>query len=96
VAGAQAGLMSLSSVIAKIGVNPFFIAFNAHAWFAFSIVSTFYSKWMVAAALLATFIKEFWFDATYEVPKQTFEDNLTDWLGYCSGIGLAVLTKTFL
>ncbi len=88
--------MSLSSVIAKIGTNPYFIAANAHAWFAYAIVSTFYSMPTVCLALLAAWLKEFWFDAKYEVPQQTFKDNLTDYLGYCAGIGLAVLTKTFL
>jgi hypothetical protein len=47
---------------------------------------------IVAAAAA---IKEFWYDATYELPKQTFKDNLIDFLFYelgsLVGLGIAAL-----
>jgi hypothetical protein len=39
--------------------------------------------------MLAAGLKEFWFDATYEQPHQSFEDNATDFLGYMAGLSLA-------
>jgi hypothetical protein len=84
--------MSIQSYIAKIGVNPQFIAFNAHAWFAYSVVKTFPFAGVAAAAAVLAALKEFWFDAKYEVPAQTFTDNLEDFAGYCAGILLASLT----
>jgi len=44
---------------------------------------------VVLPALALAAIKEFWFDATYETPKQTFANNATDFGGYSLGIGLA-------
>jgi hypothetical protein len=84
--------MSLASFIAKTGTNPYFIAFNAHCWSAYALVVT--VPWHVTAALAVAAlaaVKEFWFDATYEVPKQTSLDNLTDWVGYAAGAVLAVV-----
>jgi hypothetical protein len=45
---------------------------------------------MVSGALIifAT-IKEYYFDATFERPKQSWKDNTQDFLGYLGGIGLA-------
>ena len=34
-------------------------------------------------------VKEFGYDAHFELPPQTFLMNLEDFLGYCAGIGLA-------
>lgn len=34
-------------------------------------------------------IKEFWFDATFERPKQLFKDNAQDFAGYLGGVALA-------
>jgi hypothetical protein len=36
-------------------------------------------------------VKEFWYDANYETPKQSFKDNMTDFSFYCLGVGLAFL-----
>jgi len=87
--------MSLTSAIAKIGTNPTFIAQNAHCWFAFSVLVTLHlgfidsSIWLFIAPLLGfAALKEFWFDATYEMPKQTFEDNMLDFGGYALGLSL--------
>jgi hypothetical protein len=35
--------------------------------------------------------KEFWYDARFETPKQSFMNNLTDFLFYGLGTGLAIL-----
>lgn len=82
--------MSVASFIAKTGTNPAFVALNAHCWFAFAVVRTL-GAWALVPVLLLAAIKEFWFDATYEVPKQTFWDNATDFGGYALGAVLAVL-----
>jgi hypothetical protein len=48
--------------------------------------------WPIAVGLLGyAALKEFWFDANYEVPHQTFANNMTDFSFYCLGIGLAML-----
>jgi hypothetical protein len=39
-------------------------------------------------------IKEFYYDARYEVPKQSFTNNLTDFAFYCLGVGLAIVIHT--
>ena len=31
-------------------------------------------------------VKEFWYDARYELPPQTFRDNAEDFAGYCGGV----------
>ena len=82
--------MSLSSFIAKTGTNPDFIAFNAHMWFAYAVVFTAHVPFAAAVMLAGAAVKEFWFDATYESPKQTFKDNALDFLGYATGAGLAL------
>lgn len=91
--------MSVSSFIAKTGTNPAFIAFNAHCWFAFAVVHAVCALtsagWPALIAILLAGIKEFWFDARYEVPVQTLIDNLEDFLGYTVGIVLALLALMF-
>lgn len=88
--------MSLSSFIARVGVSPNWIAFNAHCWFAYAVCATFPSAFIMIYGLALAAMKEFWFDATYEFPKQTFRDNLEDFLGYACGIGLALLSRIYL
>lgn len=87
--------MSLSTFVARVGVNPMFIAAMAHAGVANFVVTVaihHVSPWIVAPLVLGVAAwKEFWFDARNEVPKQTFEDNLTDWLGYAAGTIIALL-----
>ncbi len=94
-------LIKLRDWIAK-GNNPYFVAFNAHCWSAAIIVlllSHFCGHallWFSAIIMYAA-IKEFWFDATYEVPKQSAFDNETDFLGYCIGalIGAELFLRVF-
>jgi ABC-type uncharacterized transport system permease subunit len=80
-------------LIATIGVNPYFIAFNAHCWFAFAIMTFAHnlSWWAFGVCVLLAGVKEFWFDAHYETPKQTFMDNFTDFLGYLTGLLIGAL-----
>ena len=83
-------MSKLTAWVAKVGVNPDFIAFQAHAWFAYAIVYTF-GAYAALAVIPAVAAKEFLFDAKYEVPKQTTEDNLLDFTGYMTGVVLALV-----
>jgi len=72
------------------------VAQFAHAGIAYGALLTldrFHPTWfwygVLAIAVWAT-LKEFWFDATYETPKQSFMNNLTDFLFYGLGTGLAI------
>ena len=85
--------MSLRSVFAKIATNPDFIAFNAHCFFAAFCVSTALLLggsflWVPIIATILAGIKEFYIDARYETPIQSFMDNLDDFIGYMAGICL--------
>lgn len=80
--------MSLTSVVAKVGVNPYWIAANAHCWFAFAVLTFFPHWWVFVAGAAIAAIKEFIFDARNEVPKQTAFDNWSDFAGYLVGLGL--------
>lgn len=82
------------NILEKI-VTPRFIAFNAHCWFAYAIVFTFFNRWCVAAALIAAGVKEFYVDKHYE-SDQTFGDNAADFSGYLAGIFLALLARRFI
>jgi hypothetical protein len=73
-------------------VTPAFITFNAHCWFAYAVVVTFYGPWMIGAAVVGAGIKEFYVDKHFE-EAQSFLDNLRDFGGYCAGIALAVLVR---
>lgn len=76
----------IKDMIAKVGVNPYFIAFNAHCWFAFAVM-TFLPYWpTLFVGFVLAGVKEFYFDANFERPHQTFFDNLTDFLGYAAGL----------
>ena len=95
--------MSLASWIAKLGMNPTFIAQNAHCWFAYSVLMTAHLlfptlafAWLALPALILAAIKEFWFDATNEVPKQDFSDNATDFSGYALGVVLSAVAGRWL
>ena len=88
--------MSLKSFIARIGTDPQFVAFNAHWGFAFFAVVVaqkygFNAVGVATGIVLTAAVKEFWFDARYEVPKQTFADNLEDFFGYFIGATMGVL-----
>jgi hypothetical protein len=88
--------MSLSSFIAKTGINPTFIAFNAHCWFAYAVTFTARAHWVALAVVIAAAVKEFSFDARFEVPKQTTADNVEDFSGYVSGAILGTLALIYL
>lgn len=77
--------------MASVGSNPNFIASQAHCWFAFSVVTVaghyLPLSLVVAVAITLAAVKEFVFDARYEV-GQTFADNATDFAGYALGVAL--------
>jgi hypothetical protein len=84
-------MATIAAWIAKVGINPTFIAFNAHCWFAAFVVSQALARgvhwyFVVPAAVVVSGVKEYAFDAKNEVPKQTFWDNTQDFLGYMSGV----------
>ena len=78
-------------------VTPKFVAFQAHCWFAYAYVHTFYPHhhWTPYAAAGAAAVKEFYIDKHFEA-GQTFLDNLTDFSGYLVGIALALCANHFL
>lgn len=80
--------MSLSTILQKI-VTPGFITYNAHVWFSYAVVFTFYKPEVAAVAVVAAGVKEFYIDKHFEA-DQSFTDNLTDFSGYCVGVVLAV------
>ena len=80
---------ALTAWIAKKGMDSEFIAGNAHCWFAFSVVTVFGHAWVGLPFLALAAVKEFWFDANFETPTQTAEDNLIDFGTYLLGVSLA-------
>lgn len=77
--------------------NPNVLAQFGHAGVSYAILLTidrFHPSWFWYAAagmMLWATLKEFWYDANYETPKQSFRNNLTDFSFYGLGTGLAVL-----
>jgi hypothetical protein len=78
--------------------NPNVLAQFGHAGIPYGMLLTldkFHHNllfWVVALGILAYApIKEFWYDANYETPKQPFKNNLIDFSFYCLGVGLAIL-----
>jgi hypothetical protein len=84
----------MPNLLTKI-VTPAFITFNAHCWFAYATVFTFFHWWIVPGALIAAGVKEFYIDKHFEV-DQTFGDNAADFSGYLAGILLAICAHYFL
>jgi len=88
-------IYKLRNLIAS-GNSPDFVAFNAHCFGAAFILTAISSLTNVSVHLLLALlilyaaIKEFWFDATYEIPKQTLNDNVQDFVGYAVGGVLAI------
>lgn len=74
-------------------VTPTFIAFNAHCWFAYAITYTFPNTYVIHGTILAAGVKEFYIDKHFEA-SQSFADNAVDFLGYLSGIVLAVVAHS--
>lgn len=81
--------MNDANVLAQIG----------HALGGFSIIALatifwgFAPAWWIAWTMLIAYagIKEYVYDANYELPKQTFADNTTDFIFYQVGAGIGVL-----
>lgn len=78
-------LRRLSALVASLGTDIQFVAFWAHFGVAYIVVSYLPSWWTAGAIALVAGVKEFVFDARQEKPKQTFLDNLEDWIGYVLG-----------
>jgi len=82
-------------------VTPNFVAFQAHTWFAYSVVFTLTAicgsctAAIVAGAVIAAGVKEFYVDKHFE-SDQSFDDNLRDFGGYLTGIVLALLARHYL
>ncbi|MGH8280691.1 MAG: hypothetical protein ACRERZ_00720 [Gammaproteobacteria bacterium] len=90
----------MSKIIAwlsQTGENPAFIAFNAHCWFACSVIlATKGNPWVAGIGIVVAGLKEFWFDMRYETtPPQTFGDSLEDFSGYMIGLVIALLVAHF-
>jgi hypothetical protein len=77
--------------------NPQFLAQIGHVLFGclVMVLAAFFggtkATW-IALPIMVVFalIKEFWYDATYELPKQTFADNAMDFGFYCLGTGVGL------
>jgi len=75
--------------------DPNFLAGMAHSgwaalittWVFFTFGMPFYIAAVVLVVILAG-IKEFWYDAKYELPAQTGLENFSDFCEYLLGLGL--------
>lgn len=77
--------------------NPTFLAQTAHFFGAVSVImisNHFWDAkgmWIVASIFVVlAFIKEFWYDLTFELPKQTLIDSVLDFTFYILGIVSAI------
>lgn len=73
--------------------HPTFIAQSAHFFSAIAVILTAHHLCGKKPALIAAgiftvcaFIKEFWYDLNYELPKQTVADGILDFCFYMIGI----------
>jgi hypothetical protein len=72
--------------------NPDFVASCAHVLAGYAAIMTARAFWPreipITAALFVSYAawKEFWYDARYELPKQTWKDNLLDFSMYFLGV----------
>ncbi len=82
------------TILTKI-VTPAFITWNAHMWFGYAVVFTFYGPWTITGAIIAAAVKEFYIDKHYET-GQAFTKNLQDFTGYLSGIALACVAHAYI
>lgn len=83
--------MKLAQAIGKIGENPTFITFQAHCWFAATVILAAGSIRAAVAVVCAAIIKEFWFDLRFEQdPPQTIADGALDFAGYVAGAAVGV------
>jgi hypothetical protein len=79
-----------------------FVAEVAHFSVAYGVIFTTSVVWghkpaFIVSGILAaiTAVKEYWYDATQEIPKQAFADNTLDFGMYSAGIGLAWIVQHF-
>lgn len=85
--------MNDSTVLAQFG----------HVLGAYAIVITAdyftHKRWVAwtfgGLMMLYAFFKEFWFDANFEIPHQTFKDNMLDFSMYLLGVLLALLVVKY-
>lgn len=86
--------MTIKSYVAALGQNIQFVAYMAHMGVTALIVEH-TGRWrpyVAVAVVVASAIKEFYFDARYEKDTpQTFLDNLQDFAGYLSGATLGLM-----
>jgi hypothetical protein len=77
----------LRTRVAFYGTNVQFLANVGHFTVPYAVIATFpRAKWWLLAGFVAyAAVKEYYFDARDEVPKQTFWDNTEDFAGYCLG-----------
>jgi VanZ family protein len=87
-------LTRLRNLVAYLGTNVQFLADVGHFTVPYALVATFpRAKWEILGLFVAyAAVKEYYFDARYEVPHQTFWDNTEDFIGYLLGaaVGCAV------
>ena len=84
----------MKNLLAKI-VTPNFIAFQAHCWFACTLVLVFPTILTLVLIVLGAGIKEFYIDKHFEV-DQSFNDNLLDFAGYLTGMIVALVAIFYL
>lgn len=75
-----------------------FLAFMAHAgWSGLSTLAALFLFGVWPAIILGMLwvafasVKEFYYDTNFEIPRQTFADNLEDWIGYAAGLLVVVI-----
>jgi len=73
-------------------VTPAFVTFQAHCWFAYAFCFTFNQHWSITAMLVGAGVKEFYVDKHFEA-GQTFKSNAADFIGYMTGILLALIAR---
>lgn len=86
--------MNNANVLAQIGHVLFGYALMLTVAY-FSNTSFMYLGIFAGALIVYAALKEFWYDANYELPKQTWKDNLLDFsmymLGLLVGFGIAMI-----
>jgi hypothetical protein len=88
---------SARAQVAYWGTNVQFLANIGHFFVPYGIIATFprFKWYLLAGFILYGLVKEYYFDARDEVPKQTFWDNTEDFLGYLSGSIVACFVFRF-
>lgn len=83
--------------------NPTFLAQAAHFFGAYAVCISAFAIWNLSAAKKTAIIfascallKEFIYDANFEMPTQKFLDNLLDFSFYCIGLIVALAISNYL